>query len=241
LFLLLGAMAVNSSATPAGQTPETDKKAVDVLRETIYQYERRRAGTPPPPTAATNPVVRQGTNGASIPRKSVPPTAAPPAANVPSKPAPARTPVIAEDPDLPRPGTQAELERLYLDGKITAKQFQKYLLEQERQAQTAAKTSPSKPSVSPPTRPTVPPAASAPAEQSTISEVEKKMDELIRLKTAREQATNSSGSATNATAAGPKTQRQQLDDLIRQYIEGKLTDAEYKERREKIISESPTK
>ena len=66
------------------------------------------------------------------------------------------------------------------------------------------------------------------------------MDELIRLKNARD-ATNVANSATNTLAAGPKTQRQKLDDLLRLYIDGKITDAEYKERREKVIGEPDKK
>ena len=54
-------------------------------------------------------------------------------------------------------------------------------------------------------------------------------------------ATNVANSATNTLAAGPKTQRQKLDDLLRLYIDGKITDAEYKERREKVIGEPDKK
>jgi hypothetical protein len=149
----------------------------------------------------------------------------------------------------------AELERLYLDGKITAKQFQKALNEHEQQGQTAAARTPAPavpvpvapsrttppPTAAPPTR-EPPPAVDSSPDQAEISEVEKKMDELIKAKAARDQATNTSATATNAAVAtGPKTQRQRLDELLRLYIEGKLTEAEYKERREKIIAEPTTK
>lgn len=149
----------------------------------------------------------------------------------------------------------AELERLYLDGKITAKQFQKYLREHEERT-AAAKASPpvaASTPASPPQKPPVQsprtterkptPAPDAPqpatADQAAISEVEKKMDELLRLKAAREQATNTANNATSANA--PKTKRQKLDDLLKQLIEGKITDAEYKEKREKVIAEPDPK
>ena len=64
------------------------------------------------------------------------------------------------------------------------------------------------------------------------------MDELIKLKAARDQATNT---ASAASPTGPKTRRQKLDDLLRAYLDGKVSDAEYKERRDKIIAEPEPK
>ena len=57
---------------------------------------------------------------------------------------------------------------------------------------------------------------------------------MIRQKEARESA-----SKTNAPpATGAKlTKRQRLDYLLRQLIDGKLSDAEYKKEREKILAE----
>jgi hypothetical protein len=66
-----------------------------------------------------------------------------------------------------------------------------------------------------------------------IQDVETKIDELIRLKEAREQGTNTN----SAAPAGPLTKRQRLDAALRLHIEGKLSDAEYKQRREKILLE----
>jgi len=66
------------------------------------------------------------------------------------------------------------------------------------------------------------------------------MDELLRLKAAREQAalTNAlAASATNSAAAAPKTKRQRLDELLKLYIENKIPEAEYNEKRSKIIAE----
>src|SRR6185503_6432660 len=92
---------------------------------------------------------------------------------------------------------------------------------------TTANSKPATTAAKPAVPPVKPPPSVAPAspDQAAISEVEKKMDELIRLKNARD-ATNVANSATNTLAAGPKTQRQKLDDLLRLYIDGKITDAE---------------
>ena len=79
--------------------------------------------------------------------------------------------------------------------------------------------------------PAPPPDVADPA----IKDVETKMNELLRLKEAREKAAKP---ATNAPASNaPKTKRQRLDDLLKQFIDGKMTEAEYKQRREKIVGE----
>jgi hypothetical protein len=263
LSLLLAALAVNM---PAATNPPSDseKKAIDLLRETIYQYERRRGVLLPAPTLSTNAARRTtNTTVANVPSKPIPWTGVPPVANVPPSrfPAPGVTNRMTSPSEGTAPAhetTLAELERLYLDGKITAKQFQKYLQQHEQQQQTAAartpepapatvavrpsppvKQAPPPKTVSPSARRAPPPAATASPDQTAISEVERKMDELIQAKALRDQqATNALNTATNAAAVtGPKTQRQKLDDLLRFYIEGKVSDAEYKERREKILAE----
>src|SRR5438552_1181439 len=103
-----------------------------------------------------------------------------------------------------RPMTYADLERLYLEGKISAKEYQKLLADIK-----------SRPNVAPaPARPTPPPATTSSApknsgavaasprtnqppaaitstnRQENISDVEAKMDALIRARAAREKATN---------------------------------------------------
>ena len=60
------------------------------------------------------------------------------------------------------------------------------------------------------------------------------MDALIRAKAAREKATNT---PPRSVTAGPKTKRDRLNDLLRQYIEGKISETELNERRAKIIAE----
>ena len=174
----------------------------------------------------------------------------------------------------PKPLTLPDLERLYLDGRITAKEFQQHLKEVKLQApppraaaavvtnqpppvhprgaatsdqqvralemlrKITGKTNEPVTVAAPQTNvavpspdPTPPPDVANPA----ITDVETKMNELLRLKEAREKAAKP---ATNAPAANaPKTKRQRLDDLLKQFIEGKMTEAEYKQRREKIVAE----
>src|SRR5438477_8721628 len=106
----------------------------------------------------------------------------------------------------PMPMTYADLERLYLDGKITAKQYQKYLNEMKSRpapppvaAQPAPLPPPSPvplptpqrlPAPAPQPLPTTPPAPAVSPKNERINEVEAKMDELIKAKAAREKATN---------------------------------------------------
>jgi hypothetical protein len=163
--------------------------------------------------------------------------------------------------------TLAEMERMYLDGKITAREFQRFL--QTYRAQPVAVAAP-KPAAANSNdvharalemlRKTTPNMAAnpqgaaikeplpepVPADTGTnqgpkaaaLQDVETKLDELIRLKQAREQ-TNSTANSTNSTnaAATPKTKRERLDEALRLYIQGKLSDAEYKDRRAKILAE----
>jgi hypothetical protein len=75
------------------------------------------------------------------------------------------------------------------------------------------------------------------ARQKRISEVEARLDEMLRQKEAREKAALTNAAATNQTSATPLTKRQRLDDLLRQMIDGKITAAEYSQRREKIIAD----
>jgi len=133
-----------------------------------------------------------------------------------------------------KPMTAADLERLYLDGKISAKQYQRLLNEVQSHPAPAAPAS----KAQPPAASAVPRTnAVAPAvlnKDDKINEVENKMDELIRAKAAREKATNTT--ARPATA-GPKTKRERLNDLLRLYIEGKISQSELDERRGKILAE----
>ena len=170
------------------------------------------------------------------------PTNAPPPAKRAQKSKPA--PVQA-------PRTYEEAERLYLDRKIDAVTYQKYLAEFRtrppapppvavqpaplpppiavQQPPTAQR--PSVPSSQPPTF-TPPPPVGTP-NNDPINSVEAKMDELIKKKEAREKATN----ALPPVATGPKSKRDRLNDLLRLYIDGKISEEEMKERRAKILAE----
>ena len=157
---------------------------------------------------------------------------------------------------LRRP-TLAEIERQYLDGKISAREFQKFLQTYRAQPRPAAPVTGvtndvharalavlhnAKPNVAAnPQGPALteplpdPAGATNEANAAVIQDVETKIDELIRLKQAREQPTNTTAISTNAVTG--VTKRQRLDSALRLYIEGKLSDAEYKKLREKILLE----
>jgi len=141
----------------------------------------------------------------------------------------------------------AELERQYLNGKLSARQYQKALAELENPSKPPAGESKPKPAPATASTPPKPPpgqgvASPTPAtpppqpatNQQRVSEVETKIDEMIRQKEARESAAK-----TNATPApGAKlTKRQRLDFLLRQVVEGKLSDEQYKKEREKVLAE----
>jgi hypothetical protein len=217
-FLLLLGLTLNVGPTPAQpQTPpqtNAQQKALEMLRQTINEVERRRAGALP---TSTN--------------------------------APARA----------RP-TFAEVEQQYLLGKMTARQFQRYLQEHDLEPpktttgtntdalalqilrKETAKVAPAPlKSEAPKPDATRTDQAGTESEQSTLTEVEKKMDELLRLKAAREKAAQTNlpaAAGTNSTAtAAPKTKRQRLDELLKLYIESKIPEAEYSEKRSKIIAE----
>jgi hypothetical protein len=181
--------------------------------------------------------------------------------------------VIAEqqkNPDkiirLPASGTNApalgaatnrtELERQYLAGHLTAKQYQKALdqftkeeqkraaeLEKKRKREAeAANTKPAPVTASKPAgertgSTTGVPFRDAPAEptpeQKKVSDVEVRIEEMLRQRAAREKATT----ATNSARTGPLTKRQRMDALLKEMIDGKITEAEYSARRGKLLAE----
>ena len=225
LLILLGLALNVSPACAQQQTNDTQQKALEMLRQMTSERERRRGAVLPAPT------------------------------NAPAKPQP----------------TFAEIEQQYLQGKITARQFQKYLQDhnisvpakgvapaetdalaleilrretakaaaEPAKAPTTATSDRLKPEVAPP-EPGTDRTTTGP-DQTALTEVERKMDELLRLKAAREQAALKNAPAaagTNSAAAtGPKTKRQRLDELLKLHIDGKLSEAEYNEKRSKIIAE----
>jgi hypothetical protein len=228
LLLLCGCFAWSAAAAdaPPQKTNDVHQRALEVLRQ-LEGFDKKQIPMPAPPA-----------------------------------PAPKRQP------------TAADVEQFYLQGKITAKEYQKYLEDHRldparvpnRDSQAKAidllRNETNKPgdvqskSAAGAVKPTVPPAgrnaitskesdaknevASTP-EQSNLSDLEKKMDELLRLKAAREAAaTNNTASNTATNAAGPvvpKNKRDRLNDLLKLYIDGKIQDAGYKEQRAKIVAE----
>jgi len=157
----------------------------------------------------------------------------------------------------------AEVEKLFLEGAITARQFQFYVghakpnqpplkapsngvvhqqaIQVLRKANPDPKLNP-KPGPAihaeqiPLLNPTEPEAENS--FEKGFSEIEAKMDELLRRKLERERATNTVDvSIKEQGPATPKTKRQRLDDLLRLYIAGKISEAEYNEGRGKIIAE----
>jgi len=172
---------------------------------------------------------------------------------------------------------RADLERQYLDGKLTAKQYQKALdqLRQDERRRAAAGASarpveakPAAPGPAtaavaapkpPPARPLDPPASApgaatatatarpagnpsaAPAPAAapkTVSEVESKLEEMLRLKEARDRAAlTNAASSTNASPAEAQTKRQRLDAILRQLVNGQITEADYNAKRAKIVAE----
>jgi hypothetical protein len=132
-----------------------------------------------------------------------------------------------------QPMTYADLEHLYLDGKISAKQYQRLLNEMKsRPAPPPVATPGGAQAVPGPVQTNRSPVLTTSDEK--INQVENKMDELIKAKAAREKAITN---APPRTAAGPRTKRERLNDLLRLYIEGKITEPELNERRAKILAE----
>jgi hypothetical protein len=174
---------------------------------------------------------------------------------------------------------RSDLERQYLDGKLTARQYQKAIdrLEEDetkRIAAEAARPRPTTPSPTPkvatsstnlhaPAKPVVqratspkntttaivtppdgtvspPPTPSEPTpQQQKIADVEARIDEMLRLKAQREKAalTNVVTVNTNLPAT-PQTRRQRLDAILKQNLDGTLSDADYQAQRAKILAET---
>lgn len=161
---------------------------------------------------------------------------------------------------LPATLTKTELERYYLAGQLTAKQYQKALdqlekdeqkraaeLEKQRKrdAQQAAKTTPAprkKPAIATTPAPPLLAAPNAPAEQTLeqkkLAEVEARIDEMLRKKAEREKAAlNNAAAPTNSPAKTLLTKRQRMDALLKQMIDGKISEADYTAQRSKLLVE----
>lgn len=245
-FCLLVA-GVLSAGTLAAQSP-SDSDSLKLLRQTIADQKKY-----------PDKVIRTYTNLPPAEAKSAAPADEPaPVAVAQSKPAQESKP--APPPSMTaadKKAAAAELERQFLNGKISERKYKKALADLEDPSKPPPSQTKSKPApptaVTPPTTaatpvkpppgqgvatPTTAPPPSQPAtNQQRVTEVESKIDDMIRQKEARESAAKTN--ATNAPPApGAKmTKRQRLDFLLRQVIDGKLSDAEYKKEREKILAE----
>jgi hypothetical protein len=241
-----------SAQSKAQTTNANQAEAMELLRRTIAEQQ----GNP-------NKVIRTLTNHPA-------PAARPLHTNIPAPGPAARPPSAPPSNQIPMP--LAELERQYLEGKISAKQYQRTLVQLKQEQQMRAdeenrarvlealrQQQTTRPSISPkpPATLAVPqqakpaktaaPTAAAPTpavtpevnpQQSKISEVEARIDEMIRQKAAREKAALTNAAAnTNNVPSGPQTKRQRLDGLLKQYVEGALSEADYKEKRGKILAE----
>ena len=249
LLLSLGLATAQTQTTPP-QTNDSRTQAIELLRRTIAEQKQN------PNRIIREP--RSGTSGA------------------------------ASEPSV----TRADLERQYLEGKLTARQYQKALdgwqqeeqkraaeadrkrvleaLQQDQAARESKKAKaaraaapPAKASVKnspqagkagapaagavpsgPVAVPPTPVAAAAPpptAQQTKLSEVEARLDEMLRLKAQRE-VQREKAALTNATGAaksGPataQTKRQRLDALLKQLVDGGISETEYKEKRAKVLA-----
>lgn len=223
LFALIAALLVTGSApgaepppAPARKTNEIKPEAMEMLRRLIAEQQRN-----------PDKIIR----------------------------VPASTNAVAGRP------TKAGLEQQYLAGQLTAKQYQKALVQLEkdeqkraaelekqrkRDAQLAAKTNAqaaAQAAITPaPTnsaRPGITATTIAPAEltpeQQKLADVEARIDAMMRQKAEREKA--AAASTTNNAATAPQTRRERLNALLKQLIDGKISETDYSTQRSKILAE----
>lgn len=150
--------------------------------------------------------------------------------------------------------TKAALEKQYLAGQLTAKQYQKALdqlekaeqkraaeaeKERRRAAQQAARTNAIAAAKTATATNAAPAKSSPPAEltpeQKKLADVEARIDAMMKQKAEREKAT--ANSATNNSGKAPLTKRERLNALLKQMIDGKISESDYTEQRNKIVAE----
>lgn len=229
--LLAAALAISSTL---GAQSADDSDSLKLLRQTIADQKRNpdkviRTYTNLPPAEVTN----------ALPAREAAPLTLPTSKTV----AQSKTASPSAMPRAEKKAAAAELERQFLNGKLSARQYQKALAELDKPSKPAAGQAASTPKPAPTTLPgpSTGPGAAAPASpppdaanQKRVSEVEARIDEMIRLKEARERAAKTN----TAPAPGVKlSKRERLDFLLRQVVEGKLSDEQYKKEREKILAE----
>lgn len=224
---LAGAQTSPTTPTPAAPkasgTNDPHAAAVELLRKVIQEQQRNPDKIIRTPSGGSTPTGRDSTKSS------------------------AKTPPVSRL-------SRAEMERQFLEGKITAKQFQRYLEDLEKNppppAQASGKgqskgaaggTAASGKVGTTGTTGTNAPGgiASSPdeaPEHKALSDVEAKIDEILAKRQAQIQAAKTN-TATNAVPAGPMTRRQKLDALLRDLIQGKLTEQEYNAQREKVLAQ----
>ena len=75
-------------------------------------------------------------------------------------------------------------------------------------------------------------------EQKKLAEVEARIDEMLRQKAERERtALTNSIAPANPVAKTPQTKRQRMDTLLKQMIDGKISEGDYAAQRNKILAE----
>jgi hypothetical protein len=134
------------------------------------------------------------------------------------------------------PLSYAEMEKLFLTGKISQKQYLEYLKNypvDPRKGQTASTNAP--PALVPKVATT--PAVAAPPqsgveETKKADDVEAQIEAIIRQKKAREEALKNAPPDPE-----PKTKREKLNAILKLYINEKITEEEYTKRRDKIMAE----
>jgi hypothetical protein len=232
--IVLAVLVSGSLACAQQKTNDPNAQAVEVLRKTMEELDKN----PKVLEKARRDIeadTKAAAAAAKTQRTSLNPAPSAPAPAPQSQPLPTGTATPAQ----PLP-TFAEMEQMYLDGKISAKDFQKYLQNMKvtqlltntaRSPSVAATAKPPPPAVT--NAPDLAPVPGPEEPKTAVTEVEKKLDELIRAQAEREKA------ATNAPppTTGPKTKRQRLDDLLKQLIDGKISDEDYKTQRQKILNE----
>ena len=142
----------------------------------------------------------------------------------------------------------AELERQYVAGAITAKQYQKAVEQAQKKAAGKLLATPAlspkgaaaagvKVEAPEPAIATPPPVPNPNLKK--LSDVDQKIEELLQRNRDRQKAAAEAAAAlpTSNPNGAPLSKRQRLDLLLRQVVEGKMSDEEYKTARAKIAAE----
>lgn len=229
IWILLATTLSLGSLRAETPVEERQRKALEILRKAMAERQRKSGGKSPAPATSRTKAPEQ---------------------------------------------TFEEIEQQYLQGKITPKQFQKYIHDHPDQLPNTLPTLGSSSATPGNARPNTvaspivsssklpapapvqraAPSTSAgakdktgkteatPEQKAALAEIEAKMEELERLKAAREKAQQAERVQTvppvqASPSASAKPQRERLNDLLKLLIDSKITDAEYKARRAKILAE----